>query len=454
MSGLRVAVSGGARWRVAAACALLLVASAATGAAQGGGAAGQAMRRPSRADVLATLAASSEARRADLSGTDLSGLDLSGVDFRRADLTGSRLVGTSFARAAMFGVGLDRVVATGANFDGAVLDVAVLRGANLTRATLRGASLYATILIGATLDSADLTGARVIGALMDASLRGATLARARLGADPGNQPMGIMRTDLTGADLAGADLRGADLRKAVLTRANVAGADVTDADLAGAVLRSLRGRAELRGLDRARNAARAIDDQGRGAEEAERVPPVAARATTSPAASGAAGPPLVAVMDAAFYGARANSIEPGDSAMATISTGRIWRELRTASATLALADSARVARLADSLRQAGIPCNTSIACARAVGREAGATYVAMAKVSKLSNLIWYFSGQLIDVASGRILMDDEFELKGVRDDMVPRGATSLARRLAKVAARQAAAAATAPAAPAGARQAP
>ena len=451
MSGLRVAVSGGARWRVAAACALLLVASAATGAAQGGGAAGQAMRRPSRADVLAALAASSEARRADLSGTDLSGLDLSGVDFRRADLTGSRLVGTSFARAAMFGVGLDRVVATGANFDGAVLDVAVLRGANLTRATLRGASLYATILIGATLDSADLTGARVIGALMDASLRGATLARARLGADPGTQPMGIMRTDLTGADLAGADLRGADLRKAVLTRANVAGADVTDADLAGAILRSLRGRAELRGLDRARNAARAIDDQGRGAEKAEQAPPVA---TTSPAGSGAAGLPLIAVMDAAFYGARANSIEPGDSAMATISTGRIWRELRTASATLALADSARVARLADSLRQAGIPCNTSIACARAVGREVGATYVAMAKVSKLSNLIWYFSGQLIDVASGRILMDDEFELKGVRDDMVPRGATSLARRLAKVAARQSAAAATAPAAPAGARQAP
>jgi hypothetical protein len=41
-------------------------------------------------------------------------------------------------------------------------------------------------------------------------------------------------------------------------------------------------------------------------------------------------------------------------------------------------------------------------------------------------------------------MDDEFELKGVRDDMVPRGALSLARRVAKVATRQGTAASAAP----------
>jgi uncharacterized protein YjbI with pentapeptide repeats len=409
-------------------CALLVACWAATGAAQ-------TARRLTRAEVVAALGASGESRRADLSGTDLSGLDLSGLDFRRADLTASRLAGTNFSRAAMFGVGLDRVVATGANFDGAVLDVAVLRGANLTRASLRDASLYATILVGATLDSADLTGARVIGTLVDASLRGAVLARARLGADPGNQPMGVMRTDLTGADLSGADLRGADLRKAVLTRANVAGADVTDADLTGTVLRSLVGRAHHKGLDRARNRDKAIDDEpaapgsrssalgsGRGPSAESREPRAESR-------------PLIAVLDVSFYGAKANSIEPGDSGMATISTGRVWKELRAAT-TIALADSARVAALADSLRQPGIACNTSLACARAVGRAAGADYVALAKVSKLSNLIWYFSGQLVDVADGRILMDDEFELKGVRDDMVPRGATSLARRLVRVAEKQ------------------
>jgi len=377
--------------------------------------------------VLATLAAGSETRRASLARADLSGLDLSGVDFRRADLTASRLVGTNLSRAAMFGTSLDNVVATGANFDGAVLDVAVLRGADLRRATLRDASLYATILIGAVLDSADLTGARIIAAMSDASLRGATLTRARLGADPGNQPMGVMRTDLEGADLTGADLRGADLRKVNFTRANLAGADVTDADLAGAVMRAVVGRDRIRGLDRARNVERAIVDGG--------AAPVANRRPTT--APPAAAKPRVAVLDVAFYGARANSIEPGDSAMATVSTGRIWHALRESNA-LDLADSARVASLAASLQQPGIACNTSIACARAVAAQAGATYVAMAKVSKLSNLIWYFSGQLIDVATGRILMDDEFELKGVRDDLVPKGATALARRIVKVAERQAA----------------
>jgi hypothetical protein len=50
-------------------------------------------------------------------------------------------------------------------------------------------------------------------------------------------------------------------------------------------------------------------------------------------------------------------------------------------------------------------------------------------VSKISNLIWYLSGQVIDVASGKIILDDGFELKGPRDEMVPRGAVSLARRI-------------------------
>jgi hypothetical protein len=53
----------------------------------------------------------------------------------------------------------------------------------------------------------------------------------------------------------------------------------------------------------------------------------------------------------------------------------------------------------------------------------------MGTVSKISNLIWYLSGQVIDVATGKLLLDDGFELKGPRDEMIPRGATSLARRV-------------------------
>ena len=54
-------------------------------------------------------------------------------------------------------------------------------------------------------------------------------------------------------------------------------------------------------------------------------------------------------------------------------------------------------------------------------------------VTKVSNLIWYLSAQLIDVASGRLVLDDSFELKGQRDEMVPRGATSFARRIERAA---------------------
>ena len=86
-----------------------------------------------------------------------------------------------------------------------------------------------------------------------------------MGADPGNQPMGVMRSDLTGADLRGADLRGADLRKAKLTRADLTGAALDSADLAGAdlsntILRAIRGRATIRNLDRALHVETALFD--------------------------------------------------------------------------------------------------------------------------------------------------------------------------------------------------
>jgi hypothetical protein len=163
--------------------------------------------------------------------------------------------------------------------------------------------------------------------------------------------------------------------------------------------------------------------------------PAAAPVSASRAAAGAAtAPPRVAVLDVAFYGAGANSIERGDSATAATATARLRQALREAG-TFELADSSRVSAAAGELAAAGIPCNTSLDCARKVGRRLGARWVVVGKVSKLSNLIWYFSGQLVDVDTGRLLMDDEFELKGVRDDMVPRGATALARRVVKAAQR-------------------
>jgi len=212
----------------------------------------------SRDQVLALLAAGNERAPIDLTGRDLSGLELAGVDFRSADMSRSRLVRTRLRGARMHGVKLNDAVATGADLAGAVLDLAALERIDLSGANLREASLYATILTGAVLVEADLTRARIISTMSGAKLTGAKLAGADLGADPGNQPMGIMRTDATGADLAQADLTSANLRKVNFTRADLSGADLTGADVAGAdftgaILRGIQGRSDLRGADRAKN---------------------------------------------------------------------------------------------------------------------------------------------------------------------------------------------------------
>ena len=209
-----------------------------------------------RDQVLAALAAATPEHPASFVGKDLSGVDLSGVDFKRADLSRSRLVRTKLARAQLFSTTLTDAVATGADFTGANLDVSVMYRVDLRHATLREASLFAAILTGADLSDADLTHARVIAVLGHAKLVRAHLVGANLGADPGNQPMGLMRTDAADADCTDADFSGANLRKvnfarAVLTGANLTNADLTGADLAETDLRHILGRETIRGLDRA-----------------------------------------------------------------------------------------------------------------------------------------------------------------------------------------------------------
>jgi hypothetical protein len=46
-------------------------------------------------------------------------------------------------------------------------------------------------------------------------------------------------------------------------------------------------------------------------------------------------------------------------------------------------------------------------------------------------LIWIFSGELINVATGKLVLDDSYELKGIASDMVPKGAEVFARRVVK-----------------------
>jgi uncharacterized protein YjbI with pentapeptide repeats len=161
----------------------------------------------------------------------------------------------------------------------------VLRRANLHGANLEGASLFATIIEKADLSGANLTKTRIIGYLRNANLAGAVLRDANIGADPGNQSMGVMRATFVGADLSGADFSGANLFKVDFSYANLAGAKLVNADMSngdlvqtdfskadvtganfakadinGANFRGVVGRAQAKGLDQARNRDKAIFD--------------------------------------------------------------------------------------------------------------------------------------------------------------------------------------------------
>jgi len=135
-----------------------------------------------------------------------------------------------------------------------------------------------------------------------------------------------------------------------------------------------------------------------------------------------------------LYNQRANIKEPSDSAKAVIATEKL-RDTLSRFQGLRLVDAARTAAaeasaLAESAA-AGEPCNVIVACARAVGKVLGVQWVVMGKVSKTSNLIWLFSGELINVQTGKLVLDDDCELKGDPNTMVPAGVGLFANRVSK-----------------------
>lgn len=211
----------------------------------------------SRAQVVSRLDSASADHPANFAGQTLSGLDLSGLDFKRANLSHANLVGTKLMKAKMFSVNFDGANARDADLSGATLDVSTMRSTNFTHATLRDASLYAVIMPGVNFTDADLSRVRIIGLATGAVFVRAKLVHADLGADPRNQPMGVMRTDMSAADLSGADLTGANLRKTKLTRATLTGANLTGCDLSlaelsGANFQKIVGRDAIKGLDQAK----------------------------------------------------------------------------------------------------------------------------------------------------------------------------------------------------------
>jgi hypothetical protein len=142
----------------------------------------------------------------------------------------------------------------------------------------------------------------------------------------------------------------------------------------------------------------------------------------------------VALMPAALYNEQANVQEAGDAGKAAVATETLTARLGELLGPR-LVEAAEVTHHAGSAEAlavtGGLDCRVKVACARVVGRRAGADWVVMSKVSKTSNLIWLLSGQLIHVPSGEIVLDDSTELKGEPEAMTRIGARIFAERVAR-----------------------
>jgi hypothetical protein len=160
----------------------------------------------------------------------------------------------------------------------------------------------------------------------------------------------------------------------------------------------------------------------------------AASAQTDSTVPLAAPTAKVAVLPVALYNAQANVQEASDSSQAALSTQVLTGKLQELLGPQLLAGS-RVALVAASPRALATTgkqsCNVIVACARAVADSLKAPWVVIAKVSKTSNLIWLFTGQLIHAPTGRIVLDDTTELKGDTEGMVRAGSRIFAERVAR-----------------------
>ena len=142
----------------------------------------------------------------------------------------------------------------------------------------------------------------------------------------------------------------------------------------------------------------------------------------------------VVVLPVALYNAQANVQEASDSSQAVLATQVLTSKLQELLGPQLLAGNrvARVAASPEALATTGKqPCNVIVACARTVADGLKAPWVVIAKVSKTSNLIWLFTGQLIHAPTGTIILDDSTELKGPPEGMVRAGSRIFAERVAR-----------------------
>lgn len=68
-------------------------------------------------------------------------------------------------------------------------------------------------------------------------------------------------------------------------------------------------------------------------------------------------------------------------------------------------------------------------CALRTGRALGAQRVVWGQVTKVSALIWFVSGQLVDVPTATVLRAETLQFRGNVEDVIPRLAAILWRRM-------------------------
>jgi hypothetical protein len=142
----------------------------------------------------------------------------------------------------------------------------------------------------------------------------------------------------------------------------------------------------------------------------------------------------VVVLPVALYNAQANVQEPLDTSRARLSTEVLTGKLEELLGEQ-LIPRQQVSAAASSAKARATtgnqPCNVIVSCARQVANSLQAPWVVIAKVSKTSNLIWLFTGQLIHAGTGEIVLDDSTELKGDPEMMVRAGSRIFAERVAR-----------------------
>ena len=138
--------------------------------------------------------------------------------------------------------------------------------------------------------------------------------------------------------------------------------------------------------------------------------------------------PAIVVVNLRFDGEHANVLQASDTAVVAAATSKLLATLR-ASELVTLVDSGAVATAVAAAEAGGNPCGND--CAVAVARQLGARWVARGTISNLSNLVWLLTAELFDVASGKPVLADSYEIKGDASRMAPAGAHVFAQRVEK-----------------------